>query len=192
MALAFCPPTKFKQSLGGLNKMRRSMLGAAMVSLLLPMVSADASPLQAGFLECQGGRSVGYILGSVAELDCVYRSRGRPPQPYIATIRRFGLDLGVTEQTRFAWAVSAPVNRFERGELAGSYGGVGASASVGVGFGGNFLVGGPGNSYSLQPISMQGQTGFNLAAGVAGIELKPILSSRGAPRLNRSRHHLQG
>jgi hypothetical protein len=170
--------------------MRRSMLGMAIVSLLVPMAGADASPLQAGFLECQGGRSIGYILGSVANLDCIYRSRGRPPEPYIATIRRFGLDLGVTEQTRFAWAVSAPVSRFERGELAGTYGGVGASASVGVGFGGNFLVGGPGNAYALQPISMQGQTGFNLAAGVAGIELKPVLSSRGGPRF--SRHRFQG
>ena len=167
--------------------MRRSMLGAAMASLLMTMVGAQASPLQVGFLECQGGRSIGYILGSVAELDCVYRSRGRAPEPYIATIRRFGLDLGVTEQTTFTWAVSAPGNRFERGELAGSYGGVGASASVGVGFGGNFLIGGPGNSYSLQPVSMQGQTGFNLAAGVAGIELKPVLFSRGAPRLGRHR-----
>jgi len=167
--------------------MRRSMLGAAMVSLLLPMVCADASPLQAGFLECQGGRSIGYILGSVANLDCLYRSRGRAPQPYIATIRRFGIDLGVTEQTRLTWAVSAPASRFERGELAGTYGGVGASASVGVGVGGNILVGGPGNSYSLQPVSMQGQTGFNLAAGVAGIELKPVLFSRGAPRLGRHR-----
>jgi len=170
--------------------MRRSMLGVAIVSLLLPIAGADASPPSAGILECQGGRSIGYIVGSVANLDCVYHSHGRPPEAYIATIRRFGLDLGVTEQTRFAWAVSAPVSRFERGELAGTYGGLSASASVGVGFGGNFLVGGPGNAYALQPISMQGQTGFNLAAGVAGIELKPVLSSRGAPRLGR--HRFQG
>jgi uncharacterized protein DUF992 len=170
--------------------MRRSMLGIAIVSLLVPVASANAAPPHAGFLECLGGRSVGYIVGSIASLDCVYRSHGRPTEAYIATIRRFGLDLGVTEQTRFAWAVSAPVSRFERGELAGTYGGVGASASVGVGFGGNFLVGGTGNAYALQPISMQGQTGFNLAAGVAGIELKPVLSSRGAPRLGR--HRFQG
>jgi len=166
------------------------MLGIAIVSLLVPIAGANASPLDSGFLECQGGRSIGYIVGSVANLDCVYRSHGRPPEAYIAVIRRFGLDVGVIEQTRFAWAVSAPVSRFERGELAGTYGGVGASASVGVGFGGNFLLGGPGNAYALQPISMQGQTGFNLAAGVAGIELKPVLSSRGSPRLRR--HRFQG
>ena len=61
-----------------------------------------------------------------------------------------------------------------RGELAGNYGGVGANASVGVGGGGNFLVGGPANAYALQPISVQGQTGLNVAAGVAGIELEPV------------------
>ena len=61
-----------------------------------------------------------------------------------------------------------------RGELAGNYGGVGANASVGVGFGGNFLVGGPANSYALQPISVQGQTGLNVAAGIADIELEPV------------------
>lgn len=173
--------------------MRLSMLSIAIVSLLVPMASADAlPPVRAGLLECQGGRSIGYVVGSFASLDCVYRSHGRPPEPYIATIRRFGLDLGVTEQTRFTWAVNAPASRFERGELTGTYGGVGASASVGVGFGGNFLVGGPGNAYALQPISVQGQTGFNVAAGVAGIELKPVLLTRGPSRFTRFRHRFQG
>jgi hypothetical protein len=66
----------------------------------------------------------------------------RPPEPYIATVRRFGLDLGIREQTRFPWAVNARASRFRRVELIGTYGGLGASASVGVGFGGNILVGG--------------------------------------------------
>ena len=61
--------------------------------------------------------------------------------------------------------MNAPTRRVGRGDLAGNYGGVGANASVGVGFGGNFLVGGPENSYALQPISVQGQTGLNVAAG---------------------------
>jgi hypothetical protein len=167
------------------------MLCLAIAALLAPMASADAlPPVRAGMLECQGGRNVGFVVGSVASLDCVYRTEGRRPEGYIATIRRFGLDLGITEQTRMNWAVNAPSSRFERGELAGTYGGIGANASVGVGGGGNFLVGGPGNAYALQPISMQGQTGFNLAAGVAGIELKPVLSSRGAP--HPGRHRFQG
>jgi hypothetical protein len=94
------------------------------------------------------------------------------------------------EQTRFTWAVSARNSRLGRGELAGSYGGVGANASVGIGGGGNFLVGGPANAYALQPISVQGQTGLNVAAGVAGLELESVLF--GAPRRHAQRHRRQG
>ena len=86
--------------------------------------------------------------------------------------------------------MNAPTGRLGRGELAGNYGGVGANASVGVGFGGNFLVGGPANAYALQPISVQGQTGLNLAAGIADIELQPVSFGRnGTYRvLRRNRH----
>ena len=74
-----------------------------------------------------------------------------------------------------------------RGGLAGQYGGVGANASVGVGFGGNFLLGGVANAYALQPISVQGQTGLNVAAGIADIALEPV-GMRGYGRHYRHRH----
>ena len=96
--------------------------------------------------------------------------------------------LGITEQTKFSWAVNAPNSRLGRGELAGTYGGVGANASVGIGGGGNFLVGGPANSYALQPLSVQGQTGLNVAAGVAGLELQPVRFGGGRRHYHR-RHH---
>jgi len=114
----------------------------------------------------------------VANFECIFQSEGRRPEPYIATVRRYGLDLGFTDQTRLAWAVNAPTGRLDRGGLAGNYGGVGANASVGVGFGGNFLVGGPANAYALQPVSVQGQTGLNVAAGIADIELQPYRPGR--------------
>ena len=82
--------------------------------------------------------------------------------------------------------MNAPTRRVARGDLAGNYGGVGANASVGVGFGGNFLVGGPENPYALQPISLQGQTGLNVAAGIADIELQPYRPGRGG---RYHRHH---
>jgi hypothetical protein len=87
--------------------------------------------------------------------------------------------------------VNAPNSRVGRGELAGNYGGVGANASVGVGGGGNFLVGGPQNSYALQPLSVQGQTGLNVAAGVADIELEPVQFAQrgGYHRHHYYRHH---
>jgi Protein of unknown function (DUF992) len=173
--------------------MRFSTLGIAVASLVASFASANALPqpqFRAGILECQGGQNVGFVVGSTTNLECVFQSEGRRPEPYLATVHRFGLDLGITDQTRLTWAVNAPTTRVGRGDLAGNYGGVGANASVGVGFGGNFLVGGPQNSYALQPISVQGQTGLNVAAGVADFELEPArFGPGGSHRHYRHRHH---
>ncbi|SDT49061.1 DUF992 domain-containing protein [Bradyrhizobium canariense] len=170
--------------------MRLSTLGIAMAALVASFASANAQqPVPAGILECQGGQNVGFVVGSVTRLDCVFRSEGRRPEAYAATVRRIGVDLGFTQQTQFSWAVSAPNATLARGELAGTYGGVGANASVGVGFGGNFLVGGPGNAYGLQPVSVQGQTGLNVAAGIAGIELEPVGFARHAFHRHHRHHH---
>ncbi|MGA7803722.1 DUF992 domain-containing protein [Bradyrhizobium sp.] len=163
--------------------MRLPSLLIATAALVGSFANANATPpAPSGILHCEGGQNVGFVVGSVASLECVFRSEGHRPEAYLATVRRFGLDLGVTQQTRFTWEVNAPTPglvkprlvKHGRGELAGSYGGIGANASVGVGGGGNFLVGGPANAYALQPISTQGQTGVNLAAGVADLELQPV------------------
>ena len=158
--------------------MRRLNVIAALATILLGgLTSSDAQQLvsrvQVGVLECRGGASIGFIVGSVTNLGCVLRVEGVPEDRYIATIQKVGLDLGVTAQTQVRWAVNAPTSRLGFGELAGTYGGVGANASIGIGGGGNFLVGGPRNAYALQPISVQGQTGLNVAAGIAGLDLKP-------------------
>src|SRR6202022_4276165 len=161
--------------------MRLSTLSIAIVALVAPIASANAlPPVRAGILQCHGGQNVGFVVGSVTSLECVFQRGSRRPAPYLATVRRYGVDLGFTDQTRFAWAVTAPTGWVGRGDLAGNYGGVGANASVGVGFGGNFLVGGPANSFTLQPISLQGQTGLNVAAGIASIELEPVRITHGA------------
>ena len=170
--------------------MRLSTLTLATLALIAPIASANAlPPVRAGILQCQGGQNVGFVVGSVTSLECVFQSDGRRPEPYIATVRRIGLDLGITAQTQFTWAVNAPNSRLGRGDLAGSYGGVGANASVGIGGGGNFLVGGPANSYALQPISVQGQTGLNVAAGAAGLELQPVRFGGGRRHYHRHHHH---
>jgi hypothetical protein len=168
--------------------MRFLTLTLATAALIAPLAGANAQPaVRAGVLQCQGGQNVGFVVGSVTNLECVFQSQGRRPEPYIATVRRFGLDLGVTAQTQLAWAVNAPNTRIGRGDLAGRYGGVGANASVGIGGGGNFLVGGAANNYALQPLSVQGQTGLNVAAGIAEIELQPV---RGyGPRARHHRHY---
>ena len=171
--------------------MRLLTLTIATLALMAPIATASAAPpVRAGILQCQGGQNVGFVVGSVTSLECVFRSEGRRPEPYIAKVQRIGLDLGVTEQTQLSWSVSAPNSRLGRGELAGSYGGVGANASIGIGGGGNFLVGGPANAYALQPISLQGQTGLNVTAGIAGLELQPFYGN--GPRRHVRRHRHRG
>src|SRR3978361_698276 len=155
--------------------MRRfSALIGAVTALLVSVAGATAQQrVQVGVLECRGGSSVGFIVGSVTNLGCVLRVKGAPDDSYVATIRKVGLDLGITQESALAWAVYAPVALLGPGDLSGNYAGAQGSASVGVGLGGNVLVGGSANSIALQPLSVQGQVGINLALGVEGLELRP-------------------
>jgi hypothetical protein len=129
--------------------------------------------VQVGVLECRGGASIGFIVGSVTHLGCVLRIDGMPEDHYVATIQKVGLDLGITEQTRLAWSVYAPTARLGPGDLQGNYAGVDGSATVGLGLGANVLVGGSNRSIALQPVSVEGNVGLSVAAGMEGLELRP-------------------
>ena len=129
--------------------------------------------VQIGVLECRGGASVGFVVGSVTNLGCVLRAEGMPEDRYVATIRKVGLDLGITQESALAWGVFAPSVRLGPGALSGNYAGVQGSAAIGVGLGGNVLVGGSDNSIALQPLSVQGQVGLSIAAGLESLELRP-------------------
>ncbi|MGX7744727.1 DUF992 domain-containing protein [Rhodopseudomonas parapalustris] len=155
--------------------MRRLSLfvGLAAAALTVTAANAQQNRVRVGMLECRGGASMGFIVGSVTNLGCVLRSDGRPDTPYVATIRKVGLDLGITPETALSWVVLAPVERFGPGDLAGNYAGAQGSASVGVGVGANVLIGGSSNSIALQPVSLQGQTGVNVAVGLQELELRP-------------------
>lgn len=154
--------------------MRRLAIPLA-VAATLAASAAQAQPqrVQLGVLECRGGANVGFIVGSVTNLGCVLRTEGRPPEPYVATICKVGLDLGITQETSLAWGVFAPVDRAGIGDISGNYAGAQGSASVGVGLGANVLVGGSANSIALQPLSLQGSTGLNVAVGLESLELRP-------------------
>jgi hypothetical protein len=156
--------------------MRRSFMLAALASGLLAGSFANAQPVrrvQIGVLECRGGASVGFIVGSVTNLGCVLRVPGFPEDRYVATIRKVGVDLGITQESALAWNVWAPVAQLGPGALSGNYAGAQGSATIGVGVGGNVLVGGSDNSIALQPLSVQGQVGLNVAAGLESLELRP-------------------
>jgi hypothetical protein len=159
--------------------MRRSINLAGVAGTLLLALSAAAHAqqpmqrVQVGVLECRGGSSVGFIVGSVTNLGCVLRADGMPEDRYVATIRKVGVDLGITQESALAWGVFAPSARLGPGDLSGNYVGAQGSATIGVGAGGNVLVGGSENSIALQPLSVQGQVGLSVAAGLESLELRP-------------------
>lgn len=147
---------------------------AAVAALVMSTATASAqSRTQVGSLECRGGPNVGLIVGSVSTLGCVFRAQGRPDDLYTARITKIGVDIGITTETALAWAVFAPTVQLGMGDLSGNYVGVDASAAVGVGLGANAMVGGSANSFALQPLSVQGQTGLSVAGGVQSMELRP-------------------
>jgi hypothetical protein len=159
--------------------MRRSFIlaGAVITTLVASVAGANAQQpmdrVQVGILECRGGASIGFIVGSVTNLGCVLRVDGMPEDRYVATIRKVGVDLGITQESALAWGVYAPVARLGMGDLSGNYAGAQGSAAIGVGAGGNVLVGGSNNSIALQPLSVQGQVGLSVAAGLESLELRP-------------------
>jgi hypothetical protein len=158
--------------------MRRHLIlaGIAAATLAASFTNAPAQQpserVRVGVLECRGGASIGLIVGSVTNLGCVLRADGLPEDRYVATIRKVGLDLGITQESALAWAVYAPVARLGPGDLSGQYAGAQGSATLGVGLGANVLVGGSANSIALQPLSVQGQVGVNVAVGLESLELR--------------------
>ena len=91
---------------------------------------------------------------------------------YSGNINKFGVDIGYTQGGVIVWGVIAPTSSLAPGALSGDYGGVTASATVGVGVGANVLLGGFNKSITLQPVSIEGNSGLNVAAGIAGVTLK--------------------
>ena len=127
-----------------------------------------------GTLTCNVGEGGGYVLGSAKEVDCTFRSsfRGEDPDRYVGTIKKLGIDLGYTARGKIVWAVFAPTAGYHTGSLSGSYLGAAAEATVGAGVGANLLLGGTGGSIQLQPISVSGQLGLNIAAAGTNLTLK--------------------
>jgi hypothetical protein len=141
-------------------------------ALTVTAVSAGAQTrVQAGILQCRGAPTASFIVGSVHQLGCMFQSDRGPRYRYYGVVRRVGLDIGFTEQSALAWAVFAPTHRIGPGDLSGNYGGVTAAGAIGTGGNASALVGGSNNELALQPLGFEGQTGLNVAVGIAGLEL---------------------
>lgn len=146
---------------------------AAAVALPAPAMAQGANRTKVGTLTCDISAGIGLIIASKKDVTCMFTpSQPGPREVYVGSISKFGLDIGATTGGEMIWAVYAPTNR-KFGALAGNYGGASAEATVGAGVGANVLIGGSDRTVTLQPVSVQGQAGLNVAAGVAGLELHP-------------------
>jgi hypothetical protein len=135
--------------------------------------AAAQTNVKVGALRCEVAAGLGLIIASSKEMECRFTSAAGYSEHYYGTIRKFGLDIGATSRGTLAWDVLAPTLGPRRHALAGDYVGVDASATVGAGVGANALVGGFGRSFTLQPLSLEEQSGLALAAGVASLTLRP-------------------
>jgi hypothetical protein len=132
---------------------------------------ADSSPaVKVGTLTCQEASGWGLIVGSSRHVQCTF-TNGDKVERYDGSISKLGADVGYKSRATIVWAVVAPADPPKHGALEGSYVGATAGASVGVGVGANALVGGFERSISLQPVSVEGDQGLNVAAGVGALTL---------------------
>lgn len=147
-------------------------MALTVTALATPQARADdQATVRAGYLTCHVDSGWGFIFGSSRKLKCAYALQPGYTEYYTGSITKFGADIGYLSSGVILWAVLAPSTNLGQGALAGHYGGATASAAVGVGAGANVLIGGFKNSIALQPVSIEGQNGLNVAAGVAEVTL---------------------
>lgn len=159
----------------------RNFTGVAVIALgaaiALPASAAEHG-VKVGNLTCHVSSGYGFIFGSSKDLNCTFNAGQGRIEHYSGSVSKFGVDIGYTQDGVIVWGVFAPTSDVRAGALEGDYAGASASAAVGVGVGANVLVGGLDKSFSLQPLSLEGMKGLNVAAGIGSISLK---AAPGAP-----------
>ena len=149
-------------------------IGAGLLAASAGLLPAEAAGVKIGVLNCNVEKGWGYVLGSSKEVNCSYTSSKGLTEHYTGSISKIGVDVGYTKGGVLIWDVIAPSADVKHGALQGEYGGVSASATVVVGVGANVLLGGFDKSVALQPVSIEGNTGLNVAAGISGLKLKSV------------------
>jgi len=155
----------------GKSLLAMAVAGLALGSLQSVTPARAAVTVKSGVLTCQVSSGYGFIFGSSRNLNCTYSGDGMV-EHYTGDISKFGVDIGYLKSSVIVWAVLAPSTKLSAGALGGDFGGVTAGASVGVGAGANLLIGGSTHDLSLQPLSIEGEKGLNVAAGIAAMSLK--------------------
>ena len=155
-----------------MNKLLASVALVGALGLTVPAQAYDRDGgVKVGTLACRQEAGWGLVLGSSRRLRCTF-TNGERIEHYEGSVTKVGVDLGYQGAGTLVWSVIAPHSDTPRGALSGHYGGVTAGAAVGVGLGANALIGGFDRSIALQPVSVQGTTGLEVAAGIAGMTLR--------------------
>lgn len=155
--------------------MNRKLLMCVAISLAAAVAGqaqADPSGVKVGVLTCDVSSGWGLVFGSSKSVNCSFAPAPDRVEHYVGTINKYGVDVGYQKAGVMVWAVFAPGADVRPGALAGNYGGVTGGASIGVGANANVLVGGSDKSIALQPVSLEGVVGLNVAAGVASLNLR--------------------
>jgi hypothetical protein len=145
---------------------------AGLAFFAIPAYAAEKATVKTGYLTCDEAGGWGLILGSSHGVHCRYTSNKHRTEYYTGSISKFGADIGYLRSAVILWAVAAPTTDLGPGALAGDYAGAQASVALGVGAGANVLLGGFHKSIALQPVSVEGQNGLNVAAGIAAMSLR--------------------
>jgi Protein of unknown function (DUF992) len=148
-----------------------AVLLAAGSFLATPAAQAQAG-VKVGVLTCQVDPGWGLVLGSSKTMNCSYTPNEGVGDFYTGKITKIGVDVGYTGGGKIIWGVFAPSRDVAPGALEGNYAGVSAQATAGVGVGANVLIGGFDRSITLQPLSVEGNKGLNVAAGIGAISLR--------------------
>jgi hypothetical protein len=138
-----------------------------------PAPAATGEKGRLGTLSCEVNGGIGLLIGSSKGVNCDFVKQTGAVEKYTGSIGKLGIDIGVTNKSYLKWVVyTLASSRSGDHPLVGTYVGVSASGTVGVGLGANALVGGTSKNFGLQPLSAEANTGLNVAAGVSSLELK--------------------
>lgn len=144
------------------------------VTLALVMASSAQSQInmQVGVLSCDVSAGIGLIIEQKQKVNCTFTDANNNVQHYVGALNEYGLELGETKAAEMTWTVLAASSTVAPGALSGTYAGANADASLSVGAGVNVLVGGLDKSFTLQPFSVDTETGTALSAGVETLTLE--------------------
>jgi outer membrane protein OmpA-like peptidoglycan-associated protein len=157
-----------------MRKIDRLLLcAAAMLGTATIAAPAQASPdgVKVGVLTCHVSSGWGYVIGSSKRVACDFAPSHGVVDRYTGRLSKLGVDLGYTSGAEIVWDVIAPTSDVRAGDLQGSYAGATASATVVEGVGAHVLFGGFDKSIALQPVSVEGNSGVDVAAGIGALHL---------------------